>query len=213
MKRKVGEIFNCNGITLSVAKECSAFAACTGCFFKNTRCWDYADIIGECQSASRSDGGVIFVKVEEKDMKERNIKLSLEKAKEFYRKGGELRNLALSAFTEHELDKRLPKSWAEFLETEEGRNRLKTPTTIDTHKPVEFIALSKLYYLRDLYRQGWEPNWKDKSIKYCIKSEVGHVYPYTSQQTNHVLSFQDEETAVEFMENFGTLIQQAGDLI
>ena len=32
-------------------------------------------------------------------MEERTVKLTLEKAKEFYKKGGEFRDLALSAFT------------------------------------------------------------------------------------------------------------------
>ena len=45
-------------------------------------------------------------------MEERNIKLSLEKAREFYSKGGELKDLALSAFTEEEkLTPTLPKTW------------------------------------------------------------------------------------------------------
>lgn len=36
-------------------------------------------------------------------LEERNITLSLEKAREFYSKGGELKDLALSAFTEDEI--------------------------------------------------------------------------------------------------------------
>lgn len=50
-------------------------------------------------------------------MKERNIKLSLEKAREFYSKGGEFKDLALSAFTEDEiLISKLPKTWEEFFD-------------------------------------------------------------------------------------------------
>lgn len=44
---------------------------------------------------------------------ERNITLTLEKAKEWYNKGGELKEIALQAFTEKELNS-LPKSWKEF---------------------------------------------------------------------------------------------------
>ena len=41
-------------------------------------------------------------------METRNIKLTLEKAREFYNKGGEFRDLILSAFSEEELlDKKL----------------------------------------------------------------------------------------------------------
>ena len=44
---------------------------------------------------------------------ERNVTLTLDKAKEWYNKGGELREIALQAFTELELNS-LPKSWEEF---------------------------------------------------------------------------------------------------
>lgn len=49
-------------------------------------------------------------------LEERNIKLSLEKAREFYSKGGEFKDLALSAFTEEEIlmsVPALPKTWGE----------------------------------------------------------------------------------------------------
>ena len=51
-----------------------------------------------------------------KEMKEeRNITLTLDKAKEWYKKGGELKEIALQAFTEEELTKiDLPKTWEEF---------------------------------------------------------------------------------------------------
>ena len=47
--------------------------------------------------------------------KERNITLTLDKAKEWYNKGGELKEIALQAFSEKELTKvDLPKTWEEF---------------------------------------------------------------------------------------------------
>ena len=36
-------------------------------------------------------------------MEERNVKISLEKAREWYNKGGELKEIALSAFSEEEI--------------------------------------------------------------------------------------------------------------
>ena len=36
-------------------------------------------------------------------MEERNVKLSLDKAREWYKQGGELKELALSAFSEEEI--------------------------------------------------------------------------------------------------------------
>ena len=47
-------------------------------------------------------------------MEARVITLTLEKAKEFYKKGGEFRDLALSAYTEEKKKNSLPKTWEEF---------------------------------------------------------------------------------------------------
>ena len=100
MERKIGEVFEWDGVKLRVEQESQA---CKGCYSHQLKQWcdGNRSVRGECQSASRSDGGVIFRKVE--DMESRIVKLTLEKAKEFYKKGGEFKELALSAFTEDEL--------------------------------------------------------------------------------------------------------------
>ena len=60
-------------------------------------------------------------------MEERNVKISLDKAREWYNKGGELKEIALSAFTEKEItlsaftekeitESALPNTWEEFCE-------------------------------------------------------------------------------------------------
>lgn len=80
-------------------------------------------------------------------METRNVKLSLEKAKEFYAKGGEFRDLALSAFTEEELTKKaLPKTWEEYMnnwaEKKEGFDfDTMTKVEIDTPKVSDDIIL------------------------------------------------------------------------
>lgn len=222
MERKVGDIFEYDGVKLRVEKETRM---CDDCFFKcSFKCNESIQKRGECQSASRSDVGVVFVKVEEKDMKERNIKLTLEKAKEFYAKGGEFRDLALSAFTEEELTKKeLPKTWEEYIKYWAKRRkgvRLSDMTEIELDK-IEFTnsflyahnALTQLHLLRDCYRQGWIPDWNDGTIKHCIKAKGRAVYLYTSQQTNQFLSFQTKDVADEFINNFSDLIRQASDLI
>ena len=48
-------------------------------------------------------------------MEERNVKISLDKAREWHKQGGELKELALSAFTENEIkESALSNSWEEF---------------------------------------------------------------------------------------------------
>ena len=50
-------------------------------------------------------------------METRQIELSLDTAKRLYEQGGEYRDIALTAFKEHELvGDSLPKTWQEFCE-------------------------------------------------------------------------------------------------
>ena len=83
----------------------------------------------------------------------------------------------------------------------------------------QHLALMQLHQLRDCYRQGWEPDLADKSIKYCIE---GHGNLYTRSINYQIvnlsyisdfLSFPTRELAKEFLTNFRELIEQAGDLI
>lgn len=233
MERKIGEVFEYNGVKLRVEPE---VYMCRGCYFKHDSdkwCTQYKSVIGECQKASRSDIGIIFKKVE--DMETRTIKLTLEKAKEFYKKGGEFRDLALSAFTEEELTKvELPKTWEEFCSkygvqneyyigsdstikraplnnfrlTYRDSNLLQNEQAAKAH-----LALMQLHQLRDCYRQGWKPDFLDTSTKYCVKVKNDYVYLYTSRETSCFLSFQSQDIAYEFMENFRDLIIKAGDLV
>ena len=170
-------------------------------------------------------------------MSERVIKLSLEKAKEFYNKGGEFRDLALSAFTEEELQEEiLPNTWDEFCSkhgvqneyyigsdsiikraplnnfrlTYRDSNLLPNKQAAEAH-----LALMQLHQLRDCYRQGWEPNWSDGEDKYCIVrsyNDTNHlVVAYKGAKV--FLSFQSADIARLFLKNFRGLIEAAGDLV
>ena len=126
-----------------------------------------------------------------KEMKEeRNITLTLEKAKEWYKKGGELKEVALQAFSEKELTV-LPKSWEEFCERYPVKDReahidstshiiiqkgdstlrasMRDRNVCSSHKSAEaHLAMIQLEQLRDCWRNGWEPIW-DRSEKWCIR--------------------------------------------
>lgn len=172
-------------------------------------------------------------------METRNIKLTLEKAKEFYNKGGEFRDLALSAFSEEEiLVQKLPKTWEEFcFRTKIGMSACYiTPISeigpktygicdMDPNRDKNIchsiadakahLALMQLHLLRDYYRQGWVPDWSNtEEFKYCIVKQYGtniHIGPLVTYR--HFLSFQTEKLAQQFLNNFRDLIEQAGDLI
>lgn len=232
MERKEGEIFECDGVTLCVEQESQA---CQGCYFDQfEQCYRYRSVRGECQSASRSSRGVIFRKVE--DMEERTVKLTLEKAKEFYKKDGEFRDLALSAFTEEELTKvELPKTWEEFCksynmrsnecfinlrsdiasvpdkyerEINSDRNVLPSERAAKAH-----LALMQLHQLRDCYRQGWKPDWEKEELKWCIDKRKIYLIIVSNYSYSKFLSFQSKEIAELFLNNFRDLIEKAGDLI
>ena len=140
--------------------------------------------------------------------KERNVTLTLEKAKEWYQKGGELKEIALQAFTESELGP-LPKSWEEYCKM------YKVPTNIfGPCAPLKYIALWKLEQLRDCYRQGWKPDWTDDNTnKYGIVLNTNKLSISLRGVGVKFLAFQSREIAEEFLKNFESLIKESGDLI
>ena len=163
-------------------------------------------------------------------METRFIEISLETAKRLYEQGGEYRNIALTAFNEHELiGDRLPKTWDEYC-AKHGEVGDKIKASLDSaytiinryafsdYKQTQaHIAMIKLHLLRDEYRQGWLPDWSDNCYKYGVK---WNIFPRKKELIvtwrNYdplFLSFPTGEIANEFLTNFRDLIEQAGDLI
>ena len=171
-----------------------------------------------------------------KEMKEeRNITLTLDKAKEWYKKGGELKEIALQAYSKEELTKvELPKSFKEFCEnypvrkgeawlgiqdgihvccdgsqTRYYKNWMPSKKSAEAH-----LAMMQLEQLRNCWRQGWEPNWDNVTqTKYCICCCRGEFKISTLYETRCFLTFPTREMAEEFLECFKDLIEKAGDLI
>ena len=170
-------------------------------------------------------------------MEERNVKISLDKAREWYNKGGELKELALSAFTEKEItESALPNTWEEFckiypvkddewfIDGNSNINLLKKGIRYNTiHRNVlpslqaakAHRALMQLHQLRDCYRQGWLPDWSknNNKIKWCIMFDTDTFKVKSEIYCNRFLSFQSKEIAEKFFNNFKGFIETAGDLI
>ena len=158
-------------------------------------------------------------------MESRTIEISLETAKRWYEQGGELKEMALGAFDAKELiDYRLPKTWEEYRkmkgdEGEKANAALSFAYTSingafhDYHDAEKHIALMKLHLLRDEYRRGWLPDWKEQSIKHTILIDHDDIVVGKSYVISCFLAFQTEELAEEFLNNFRELIEEAGDLI
>jgi hypothetical protein len=75
------------------------------------------------------------------------------------------------------------------------------------------LALAQLSQLREVYRNGWKPDWTDGNYKYCIFFCNDLIRFCTNYETSLFLSFQDEETRDLFLENFRDLIEQAKPLM
>ena len=133
-----------------------------------------------------------------------------------------------------DLGPKLPKTWDEFcnnykIQKEEcyintdadikksvsSRNRLiyGDSNVLPNKQAAEaHLALIKLHQLRDCYRQGWIPT-VDKVLFGIIKRLSSGSLEVNSFTSSKFLSFQSEEIAKEFLDNFRNLIEQAGDLI
>lgn len=151
----------------------------------------------------------------------RTIEIPLKQAKEWYNKGGDLKELALQVFNEEELYY-LPKTWEEFLKVFEYRRvaeiAVERMLTSLPHKySNKYATLLKLNYLRDYYRKDWTPDWKDNTKKFVIKrnplvsADKFRVYPQI--HTEAFLSFQSEKVAKEFYNNFESYILKVDELL
>ena len=93
------------------------------------------------------------------------------------------------------------------------RNHYNDRNILPSKKAAEqHLALMQLHQLRDCYRQGWIPTVDEVSFV-IIKRVRGYLEVNSFTYSSKFLSFQSEEIAKEFLDNFRDLIEQAGDLI
>ena len=163
-------------------------------------------------------------------METRTIEIPLDTAKRWYKQGGELKEIALGAFSEQELiGDRLPKTWDEYC-AKHGDMGVIIKASIGTayvalnkhvfsdYKQAQaHITNMKLHLLRDEYRQGWLPDWSDNCNKYGIKWNMiagkAKLDIAWCKYNPIFFSFPTDEIASEFLTNFRELIEEAGDLI
>lgn len=148
-------------------------------------------------------------------MEKRNIEISLEKAKEWYKQGGDLKEVALQAFSESELIDKFPSSWEEYIRTAlHNDNLIEADDTIGSvgycsfkteEEAKAFVALGKLIQLRDEYWRldnNWELKWGDLNPKFCIINDYTRDY-------SSILVFSTTTLRDKFYENFKDLIEEA----
>lgn len=177
---------------------------------------DYSDLAGIKYAITAFGAANCFWEVDVNELKsykemkeERNITLTLDKAKEWYKKGGELKEIALQAFTEKELNP-LPRNWDELCR----KYKFSCLSIRYSNFPLKYDALFKLEQLRNCWRQGWKPDWNNVTqTKYYICCCRGEFKISTLYETRCFLTFPTREMAEEFLECFRDLIEKAEDLI
>ena len=127
----------------------------------------------------------------------------------------------------------LPKSWEEFcknymIDEEYFINDISNIGKEHQRKRVEIgdrnlfrtkeqaeamLAFIQLIRLRDVYRQGWEPDWTKGDTKCCIVFYNNVINKDTSYYFSRPLSFQSKEIRDKFLENFRELIETAKEFI
>lgn len=127
----------------------------------------------------------------------------------------------------------LPKTWEEFCDnfpfkegecvisyygtideiSAEARYKQSVNTLPNKETAEAFLALMQLVQLRDCYRQGWTPDWKDGKNKFSIEIIDGEITTYWDNRRSRILSFQSIEVRDEFLKNFRDLIEEAKELI
>lgn len=126
------------------------------------------------------------------------------------------------------IQKQLPKSWEElgeingwFVNNGSGIEDVQQVGIYLSHRNVfatkeqaeASVALAQLTQLREVYRQGWTPDWKDGSLKYSIDKYEGKIVGDLYFNRNYFLTFQSEEVRDQFLENFKNLIKKASPLL
>lgn len=157
----------------------------------------------------------------------RNLELSQETAKRWYEgTDEELKALALQTYPELG-KKKLPITWNgleqvygyyvnndSVISKDGGYIHARNRNFFATKEQAEAsIALAQLSQLREVYRNGWVPDWSNNNKKYCIFIIEDAIVKDWFKRSNRFLSFQDEETRDLFLENFRDLIEKAKPLM
>ena len=165
-------------------------------------------------------------------MESRNVKVSLETAKRWYEQGGEFKEMALSAFTEDELNP-IRNEWNDriiaygtrfvsgwylgsndvFKDMNEANTDRSTYRTEKQAKSaLAYAQLTQLMALPE-YNGDWVPDWKNSiQLKHCIEMDSMDIVPVTFSTSYSKLSFKTTEIRNRFLENNYDLLKEYFEL-
>ena len=91
---------------------------------------------------------------------------------------------------------------------------LAEPNIITSKEYAEaFLALMQLVRFRDIWNEGWTPDWKNNSIKYTIGVYKANIHSSDYNYNSEILAFKTEELRDRFLETFEDLIETARPLL
>ena len=161
---------------------------------------------------------------------EKQVTMTLELAKQMLGKDEAMDMLIKQNFSNEELGikPKLPKKWEDieslngyFIDnhsmiigvdgescSNEDKNILPTKKLAEA-----MLALCQLLYLRNIYNDGWEPNWNDDSRKHAISIVENKLTTGYLTISQRILSFKNEKLRNQFLENFKDLLEIAKPLL
>lgn len=161
---------------------------------------------------------------------EKQITMSLDLAKQMLGKDEAMDMLIKQNFSDEELGIKpeLLKKWEDIgemkgfyidrdsnieyihktLSVNKNRNILPTEELAEA-----MLALCQLLYLRNIYNDGWEPDWEDRSIKYVIHVISNTLCSNSYTSTQRSMFFKTAKLRDEFYENFKDLLETAKPLL
>lgn len=208
MERKIGEVFEYNGVRLKVVKYKASDGSCCGGCTLNISCgMRDKSITGECSASKRTDQtNVKFIKV--KDMKEQETKsLPIPEGWEFAGyENGEVKIRKAEPEFPTDFEKALG-----AVKVSEIRSLL-VPSGM--HGAVS--ALCKLLIYRNAWweKLGWKPDFENGLVaKYIIENCGRGIATGVSGMSYTILAFPTEEVRDKFAETFKDLIEKAKELL
>ena len=127
------------------------------------------------------------------------------------------------------IKKTLPKSWEELNYIDgyyinngsEVRKTCDKFSTSDENKNIfptkelarAALALAQLLQLRDVYNDGWTPDWKSYYIKYSIYCNEDIIATGNYYKIQKVMTFKTIELRDKFFDNFQSLLETAKPLL
>ena len=164
-------------------------------------------------------------------METRNVKVTLETAQRWYQQGGEFKEMALSAYSDDELNQvkneweskvidygsKFVSGWylgsdSVYKETnEENTDKSTFKTEKQAKSALAYAQLTQLMALPE-YNGDWVPDWSDGDVKFIIRRCGSSIDLDFYVNKHHFLAFKTEQIRDNFLKNNYDLLKEYFEL-